>query len=75
MTQEELNVLFNITIMIHEHEHFGKRKKPLDRNEVQKWVAMQLADALNIYTIPIGSSWGVEVDEERFCEYWEKDNE
>jgi len=70
MTQEELNILFNITIQIHEHEWFGKRNKPQDREEVQKWVSKQLAETLNIYTIPIGMSWGALVGKERYDEYW-----
>lgn len=70
MTQEEINVLYNITIVIHEHEWFGKRKKPREREEVQEWVAKQLANSMDIYTIPIGMSWGSLTTKERFDEYW-----
>lgn len=71
MTQKEIDVLYNITIAIHEDKWFGKRKQLIrDREEVQKWVAKQLADALEIYTIPSGMSWGVLVSKESFNEYW-----
>lgn len=70
MTQEEVNTLFNITILIHENEWFGKREKPRDREEVQKWVAEQLALSLNVYTVPSGMSWGVLTTKEHFEEYW-----
>jgi len=36
MTQKEVDMLFNITILIHENKWFGKRKKPLDREKVQE---------------------------------------
>ena len=67
MTQKEVDVLFNITIVLHENEFFGLRKSPLDRNEVQKWVAQKLTE-IDIYTLPIGMSWGVIVTKE----YWEE---
>ena len=70
MTQEEINILFNITIVLHEDEWFGKRKPPRDREEVQEWVAKKLAESLEIYTIPCGMSWGIKVDKPRFDEYW-----
>ena len=67
MTQKEVDVVFNITIMIYEHEWFKEKKRT--RDEVQAWVADQLAKACNIYTIPIGMSWGSIVSEERYNEY------
>ena len=67
MTQSEINTLYNLTILIHEHEWFGKRKKPRDREEVQEWVSKQLE---NIYTIPCGMSWVVLTTKEEFDEYW-----
>lgn len=72
MTQQEINTLYEITITLHENEWFGKRRKPRDREEVQEWVAKQLASSLKIYTIPCGMSWGVLVDKQRFDEYWEE---
>lgn len=36
MTQEEINTLYSLTIAIHEHEWFGKRNEPRDREEVQE---------------------------------------
>lgn len=70
MTQEEINTLYEITIMIHENDWFGKRKKPKDRELVQEWVAQTLANTLQIYTIPVGMSWGMKVDENTYNEYW-----
>lgn len=35
MTQEQINVFYNLTILIHEHEWFGKRKKSRNREEFQ----------------------------------------
>ena len=72
MTQKEVDLLFNLTIVVHENEWFGKRKKPRDREEVQEWVARQLADAQEIYTIPCGMSWGVITTKERFDEHWKE---
>lgn len=69
MTQEEINLLYQLTITIHEHEWFGKRKKPRDREEVQEWVAKKLA-FLDIYTIPCGMSWGILTTKEDFDKYW-----
>ena len=59
MTQQEVNLLFNITILIHENEILKKK----DREELQTWVAQQLADN-EIYTVKSGMSWGVLVDKE-----------
>jgi hypothetical protein len=70
MTQDEINMLYSITIIIHENEWFGKRKKPRNREEVQEWVAKQLAECQNIYTTPCGMSWGVLTTKEHFDEYW-----
>lgn len=70
MTQEEIDILYNLTIVIHEHKWFGIRKKPRDREEVQEWVAKQLATSMKIYTTPCGSSWGVLCSKEHFDEYW-----
>lgn len=72
MTQEEINVLYHITISIHEDEWFGKRKKQRDREEVQEWVSKQLALNLGIYTTPCGMSWGVLTTKEHFDEYWKE---
>jgi len=70
MTQEEIDTLYSITIMIHENEWFGTNKPRRDREEVQAWVADQLAKSSAIYTIPIGSGWGTLVSKERFDSYW-----
>lgn len=37
MTQEEVDVVFNITILIHESKWFGERKDKRDRDEVHCW--------------------------------------
>lgn len=73
MTQKEIDFLYNITLLIHEDDWFGKRKKGTkrDREEVQAWVAKMLAQ-MGIYTIPIGMSWGVLVEKHAFDEYWNK---
>lgn len=70
MTQAQINLLYNITILIHECEWFGKRKKPRDRRQVQEWVSKQLAVSMGIYTTPCGMSWGVLTTKEEFDEYW-----
>lgn len=70
MTQGEIDILYSLTIMIHEHEWFGKRKNARDRNEVQEWVAKKLANCMDIYTIPCGMGWGILTTKERFDEYW-----
>jgi hypothetical protein len=72
MTQEQIDIIFRLTISIHEDEWFGKRKKPRDREEVQEWVAKTLASSMNIYTTPCGMSWGVLTTKEYFDEYWSK---
>lgn len=81
MTQEEIDIIYNITILIHEDEWFKSKKtksiwnifrqqqKQRDREEVQKWVARQLA-VVKVYTIPCGSSWGVLTTKEEFDNYW-----
>lgn len=75
MTQKEIDTLYQITIMIHENEWFGTNKPRRDREEVQAWVADQLAKSREIYTIPCGSSWGILVRKERFDEYWVEQKE
>jgi hypothetical protein len=70
MTQEEINMLYDLTILIHEHEWFGKRSGSRSREEVQEWVAKKLASCMCIYTIPLGSSWGVLCNKEDFEKYW-----
>ena len=74
MDQKQIDTLFNLTILIHEHEWFGKRKKPRDREEVQEWVAKKLASTMSIYTIPMGMSWGVLTDKENFNKYWDENS-
>lgn len=58
MTQTQVDALFQITLALHENEWFGKRRKPRNRTEVQRWVTHQLAQ-VGIYTTPCGSSWGI----------------
>lgn len=69
MTSDEIDLLYSLTITIHENKWFGKRNKPRDREEVQEWVSKQLALS-GIFTIPCGSSWGTITTKERFEEYW-----
>jgi hypothetical protein len=70
MTQKEVDIIFSLTIAVHEREWFGKRKNPVDRNKAQEWVAEQLALCLGIYTVPIGCSWGAITSKEHYEEYW-----
>ena len=72
MNQEQVNVLFNITILIHEDAWFGKRATSRNRETVQAWVTEQLADHMGVYTKPCGSSWGVLCTKEEF-EEWRKE--
>lgn len=63
MTQEEVNLIFNITILMHEHPWFKEKKRT--RDEVQNWVTEKLAEN-EIYTVPVGMSWGVLCSKERY---------
>lgn len=73
MTQKEVDIFFALAIEIHINDWFGKREKPKDREIAMEWVTKQLAKNLEVYTIPVGSSWGVIVDKETYDNYW-KDN-
>jgi hypothetical protein len=64
MTQKEVDVVFSITSVIFEDKWF--KEKTRTRDEVQKWVAKQLAEANETYTIPIGMSWGVLCNKESY---------
>lgn len=68
MTQDEINLLFAITITIHEDDWFGQRKNARDREETQEWVAQKLAER-EIYTIPIASSWGMLTTKEKYIKH------
>lgn len=70
MTQEQIDVLYELTIIIHDDEWFGVRNNPRDRNDVQEWVAKKLSECMKIYTIPCGMSWGTLVTKEQFDTYW-----
>lgn len=70
MDQKQIDTLFNLTILIHEHEWFGERKETRNREEVQEWVSKKLASTMGVYTIPMGMSWGVLTDKENFNRYW-----
>lgn len=73
MTQEEVDLIFSITISIHENEWFGERKKPRGREEVQEWVVKNLT-LRNVYTVPVGMSWGMLTSKEYFDEYWSENS-
>jgi len=70
MTQQEIDLIFTLTICVHEDKWFGENGKRRDRNEVQEWVAMRLANMCAIYTIPCGMGWGVITSRKYFDEYW-----
>lgn len=65
MTQKEIDLVFSLTLAIHEDKWFGRRKNVKDRHKVQQWVANELA-AQGIYTTPVGSSWGVVITKEKY---------
>ena len=70
MTQEQIDVLYKMMILIHEHEWFGERKKMIDRNELQEWIAKSFANHMGVYTIPDNMSWGTLTTKEKFDKYW-----
>jgi len=65
MTSKEIDVVFEITAMIHNDKWF--KKKSLE--EVQAWVAEQLAKSTENYTVPCGASWAVLTSKEKYDEY------
>ena len=69
MNQKELDAVFSITILIHENPWFRTKKRRRSREEVQAWVADQLAKAVEVYSIPVGASWGTIVSRERYDEF------
>lgn len=66
INQEFINLLFNITILIYEHPWF--KEKGRTREEVQNWVAEKLAE-WEVYTVPVGMSWGSLCSEEFYKDY------
>jgi hypothetical protein len=70
MTQEQVQILFEIAVAIHTDEWFGKRKNMRDTNQVKEWVSHKLANTMQIHTIPINDRWGMLVTKERFKQYW-----
>lgn len=69
MIQEEVDLVYNITIVLHENPWFRKRIRT--RDEVQEWVRLQLGEA-GVHTIPVGSSWGALVGKTNYEEYNKK---
>lgn len=63
--QDFINFLFNLTIVLYEHPWFKEKNRT--REEVQNWVAEKLAE-IEIYTVPIGMSWGILVTKEFYQE-------
>lgn len=66
MTQEEVDLVYSITIAMYEHPWF--KEKSRTRDEVQNWVREQLS-AHNILTVPAGMAWGVLCSKERYNQY------
>ncbi len=64
MTQKELNLVYNITVVLATDPWFKNKS----RDEVQEWVRDSLAKA-GIYSISLGSSWGVLCDEQTYNDY------
>lgn len=65
MTQDEVNLVFSITIAMFQDPWF--KEKSRTRDEVQNWVAEKLA-AFGVYTMPVGASWGVLISKEMYDE-------
>lgn len=65
MTQGEVDLVYRITIIMYEHPWF--KEKSRTRDEVQNWVREQLSQH-NIFTVPVGMSWGVLTDENYYIE-------
>lgn len=63
--QDFINFLFNLTIVLYEHPWFKEKNRT--REEVQNWVAEKLAE-IEIYTVPVGISWGMLVNKEFYQE-------
>jgi hypothetical protein len=63
MTQKEIDLVFEMSLNIHEHPWF--KEKTRTREEVMDFVRAVLAQN-EIYTIPMGASWGVITDKEIF---------
>jgi len=59
MTQKELDLVYNITILIYENEWFKAKERT--RDEIQEWVRQQL-ELAGILSWPVGCSWGVLCD-------------
>lgn len=68
--QELVDLIFSITISIYENPWFKEKERT--RDEVQNWVAIQLAN-FDIYTMPCGCSWGVLIGKEKYLESCQKE--
>ena len=64
ITQEELDVLMDITIQLYEHPRF--KEKSMDREKAQEWVRERLAKSLGVYSIPCGVSWAILCSSEEY---------
>lgn len=67
--QKVADFMFSIGMMIHTEDWF----KDKSREEIAAWIATKaLADGLEIYTMPIGMSWGNLSSKENFEVYYKK---
>jgi hypothetical protein len=66
MTQEEVNLVFSITITMFEDPWFKEKNRT--RDEVQEWVREKLGN-MGILTVPCGMSWGALANKEWYDEY------
>lgn len=41
----------------------------MNRDDLQDWVRTQLAEHLNVYSVPCGMSWGVLAYKEQYEQY------
>ena len=66
MTQDEINLVYAMTISIYQDSWFKEDGRT--RDEVQDWVRERLAMS-GIHTIPVGCSWGSKVSKEYYDEF------
>jgi len=58
-----MDVIFQIGIRLN-------NDTKVDNDDAAKWISKQLAEALNIYTIPMGSNYGFICNKETYTKYY-----
>ncbi len=69
MTQEETDILFELTALIFMDPYFKDESRTLE--EVQDWVRLQIGEK-GIHTIPAGTRWGALVGKQNYESYNKK---